>query len=79
MTDVRRPSPRAHSHTPDPQTPALPPPEPFMPHRGLFMLIGAMLFAWLMVLLVLYFTTVYPYRHSRVEYPGENLPVAPTP
>jgi hypothetical protein len=79
MTNVRHSSSRTHSHAPDPPTPALPPPQPFKPHRGLFVLISVMLFAWLLVLLVLYFTTVYPYKHTRVEYPGENLPAAPTP
>jgi hypothetical protein len=74
MTEVRR-----QSTAPQPQSPALEPPRPFKPHRGLFALIGVMLFAWLVVLLVLYFTTVYPHRNNRVEYPGENLPTTPAP
>ncbi|HEX4124163.1 MAG TPA: hypothetical protein VHY37_05495 [Tepidisphaeraceae bacterium] len=72
MTDSRRHS-TAKAKDPALPAPALPTPRPFHPHRKLFLLIGAMLFIWLAVLLVLYFTTVYPYRHSRVEYPGEHL------
>lgn len=78
MTDPRsKTAAKSKDHAP-PGAPALPPPRPFRPHRTLFALLGAILFIWLAVLLVLYFTTVYPYRHSRIEYPGEHLKTTPT-
>jgi hypothetical protein len=81
MTEVSRSTSQAQSKKPQLQSaaPVLPPPQPFKPHRKLFAIIGVILFAWLAVLLTLYFTTVYPHRNDRVEYPGENIPVAPTP
>jgi hypothetical protein len=51
-----------------PSAPKKPPVEflpPLKPRRGLFFILAGVLVAWIVVLLTLYFTTVYPMRHPR--------------
>jgi hypothetical protein len=37
---------------------------PLKPHGRMFVFLCVVFAAWLIVLLVMFFTTVYPYRHS---------------
>jgi hypothetical protein len=66
---------------PAPQTPTEPAAEPLKPRRGLFLALLAGFAAWIVVLLGLYFTTVYPLRHASTgaaTRPGaSDLPSAP--
>ena len=44
-------------------------PRPFRPHPKLFYLLSAMLLLWIIGLLVMYFTTVWPRHQQRVVPP----------
>jgi len=56
-----KPSPRAEEPIDRPAAEALP---PMRPHRGWFIALSLTLAAWIVVLLAMFFTTVYPLRHS---------------
>ena len=47
-------------------------PDPPRPLRKLLLVLGVAYFLWLATLLVMYFTTVYPQRHS--ANPGATQP-----
>ena len=59
----RRQSPAASSGSPASAKPAAPVP-PLKPRRGLFVALLVIFVAWVVVLLGMYFKTVYPARHQ---------------
>jgi hypothetical protein len=47
-------------------------PHPLPPQKRLFRILSVLLILWIIALVVMYFTTVYPGRHSATSQPHEN-------
>ena len=81
MSNRPKAKPAPAAKPPTPHTPADPAAQPLKPRRGLFLALLAGFAAWIVVLLGLYFTTVYPLRHASTgaaTRPGaSDLPSAP--
>ena len=72
--DAVRPTPRpARAATADDAEPTPQPAKPFKPRRKLFFALLGALVLWVIVLLVMYFTTVYP-RRGAEQREGHPVP-----